>query len=162
MEAFVAALRNLAIGDRLSAALQFLAAEGFADEVVIAAVLVLVDPTFDAANATLKEIKGIANVLRRAVEADRELDVASLKDMRVRAAEEFTALEARRANRKAQLCTNIDEYLQDRDAWEVVLRSAYCVTARDLDCLTPYALAFGWRAAKQELQLVKDLHLVRG
>ncbi len=63
MEAFVAAFRNLAIGDRLSAVLQFLAAEGFTDEVVIAAVPVLVDPTFDAANSTLNEIKGIANVL---------------------------------------------------------------------------------------------------
>ncbi len=33
--------------------------------------------------------------------------------------------------------------------------SAYCVTTRDLDCLTPCALAFGWRAAKQELRPVR-------
>jgi len=99
MKGFVAALRNPAIGDRLSAFLQFLAAEGFTDEVVIAVALALADPAFDAANATLEEIKGIAYVLKGAVEAERTLDVASLKDMRARAAEQFVALEGRRANR---------------------------------------------------------------
>ena len=89
--------------------LQFLAAEGFTDEVVIAVVLALADPTFDAANATLEEIRGIAYVLKGAVEADRALDVASLKDMRARAAEQFVALEARRANRmqKPQLLAHL-------------------------------------------------------
>ena len=29
--------------------------------------------------------------------------------------------------------------------------SAYCVGTRDLDCLTPCALAFGWRAVEREL-----------
>jgi hypothetical protein len=109
MKGFVAALRNPAIADRLSAFLQFLGAEGFTDEVVIAVVLAPADPAFDAANATLEEIKGIAYVLKGAVEAERTLDVASLKDMRARAAEQFAALEARRANRmqKPQLLAHL-------------------------------------------------------
>jgi DNA-binding protein HU-beta len=109
MQGFVAALRNPAMGDRLSAVLEFLAAEGFTDEVVIAVVQALADPGFDAANATLEEIKGIAYVLKGAVEAERTLDVASLKDMRARAAEQFVALEARRANRmqKPQLLAHL-------------------------------------------------------
>jgi DNA-binding protein HU-beta len=109
MEGFVAALRNPAIGDRLSAVLQFLATEGFTDEVVIAVVQALADPAFDVANATLDEIKGIAYVLKGAVEAERTPDAASLKDMRVRAAEQFVALEARRANRmqKPQLLAHL-------------------------------------------------------
>jgi hypothetical protein len=109
MKGFVAALRNPVIGDRLSAFLQFLAAEGFTDEVVIAVTLALADPAFDAANATLEEIKGIAYVLKGAVEAERTLDVASLKEIRARAAEQFATLEARRANRmqKPQLLAHL-------------------------------------------------------
>lgn len=70
MEGFVAALRNPAIGDRLSAVLQFLAAEGFTDEVLIAVAVTLADPAFDAANATLDAIKGIAYVLKGAIEVN--------------------------------------------------------------------------------------------
>ena len=109
MKGFVAALRDPGIGDRLSAVLQFLVAEGFTDEVVMAVVLALADPTFDAANATLQEIKGFTYILKGAVEADRALDVASLKDMRARAADQFATLEARRANRmqKPQLLAHL-------------------------------------------------------
>jgi hypothetical protein len=36
----------------------------------------------------------------------------------------------------------------------------FCVTARDLDCLTPYALAFGWRGGATPGQgLADEVHM---
>jgi DNA-binding protein HU-beta len=108
-EAFVAALRNPAAGDRLSAVLQFLAAEAFPDEVIIALVFALADPAFCAADAELEAIQGIAYLLKTAVEGERALNPAELKEMRSRAAAEFSALEARRAARmnKVQLLAHL-------------------------------------------------------
>ena len=55
VEAFVAALRNPATGDRLSAFLQFLAAEGFTDDVLIAVVLVLAESVHSGLQAVFPE-----------------------------------------------------------------------------------------------------------
>ena len=89
--------------------LQFLAAESFSDDVVIAVVLALADPAFEAATATLEEIQGLAYLLKGAVEAERAVDPVALRGMRARAAEEFTALQAKREKRmqKPQLLAHL-------------------------------------------------------
>jgi DNA-binding protein HU-beta len=108
-EAFVAAMRDPAAGDRLPAVLQFLADESFSDEVIIAVVLSLADPAFYAATATLEEIQGIAYLLKGAVEVEYAGDAVALQGMRPRAAEEFAALQAKREKRmqKQQLLAHM-------------------------------------------------------
>jgi hypothetical protein len=39
---------------------------------------------------------------------------------------------------------------------------ACCVTSKDLDCFLPFAFAFDWRAAKQQLEKPRVLNSLKG